>query len=132
MPKYRRREKRDKNENEDEGPKEPKIEYQQAHELPLCRCIGCNKQTNTMFNDSPYCMAHFPKAGGEDTITIIELEPRVQIEYGVPRSERCQVPNCGHEAEFVCVESRLRYCRFHKHPHKGFKDEPHTYRKFKT
>jgi len=45
---------------------------------------------------------------------------------------RCQVYGCKQPAKWVCVESKLRYCEEHKHPHKPGEDEPaHTHKRYK-
>lgn len=42
---------------------------------------------------------------------------------------KCQVAGCENEAKWRCVESKLRYCNEHKHPHKMDEDHVHHHEK---
>ena len=50
----------------------------------------------------------------------------------VPRALKCQVPRCRNTATVRCVESALRYCDDHKHPHGPSTSQQHHHEKIKN
>jgi len=43
---------------------------------------------------------------------------------------KCQVAFCEKPAKWVCVESGLKYCEVHKHPHQMDAEHVHHHRRF--